>query len=219
MSQIISDDFNRADGALGANWTQLTSIDGLVVSSNTAANDGGSVAAQGHVIFTGASWTGGNDQYAEVSLTAGHVNMDYGPSIRGTGASYAALATYQASVNDNDNVALPGSMLVAIYKRTGGTTTSLASGTFTISVADVIRIEAQGTTIRIKQNGTQILSASDATVTTGSPGLRTFRTAVRAIGDIKMDNFIAGDFSSGVWFRPARRRPFPFKAGSPPPHI
>ena len=60
-----SDDFGRADGSLGPNWTDL-SYGGLAISSQAAVGTNGSG-------LTGDAWTAdvfGSDQYSQIELTS-----------------------------------------------------------------------------------------------------------------------------------------------------
>lgn len=198
MAQIVSDAFTRADGALGANWTAAAALAFAVVSN--ACGDNGSSGSDGST-FTGASWTGGADQYAEATIKSQGTVSDSGPMARSTATgATASWNCYAISVNDTDSVALGSSMTCVIYKCATGTFTALggASGSFTISANDVLRIEAQGTTMRFKQNGTTRLTGTDGSIASGQPGLRAFCGNSSIAGsNATYDDFAAGDFSGG----------------------
>lgn len=70
MGQIVSDDFNRTDAAtLGANWTQ-DALGGA--SIGITSNQAKMQATNNFVLdfYSGAGWTGGADQYSELTLIA-----------------------------------------------------------------------------------------------------------------------------------------------------
>lgn len=52
-----------------------------------------------------------------------------------------------------------------------GTPEILATIPGTVNFADVLRLEVVGSTVTLKQNGISVLTASDSSITTGSPGI------------------------------------------------
>jgi hypothetical protein len=205
MGQIVTDNFNRANaGTLGSKWVQIdTSLacwNGI--SSNQAQN--AQSTHDGWTAFTDASWTPGStgDQYAECQVTAISAgNGGGGPAVRcvvgnATGYSiyYVELISIGSSATHN----------IAKYV-SGGAFTSIATWTGTVQSTDVVRIEAQGTTIRAKVNGTQVASVTDNSIAAGFPGLVLEQSG--HVGDTTADNWAAGDFSSPIdWLLPDRGR-------------
>lgn len=215
MGQIVSDDFNRADaGTLGANWTNVSAAN-LQVSGNiaTLATDN-----FGLCTYTGAAWTGGNDQYAEAAVVLLQSGKDMGIVVRSTGTYFSTDSCYLAIINSLDAaVALGSSMRLQLTKSVSNTFTDITNVDMVISANDVIRLEANGTTIRILVNGVVKISVTDSSVTTGNPGIF---ISSGAVNGSKWDNFAAGDFAgAGAAFavdRPrGNKRPFPFLPGSP----
>jgi hypothetical protein len=181
MRQIVTDDFNRANasgaGALGANWTDVT--DGFNIASNQAASR--TAGNDNNDAYTGAGWTGGNDQYAEVTVIA--ASGQVGPTTRND------------TVNENFYLAscegsLGSSITHNLISSNNGTFSTIASFTGTINANDVVRCEAQGTTIRFLVNGVQKASTTNSAWTTNKPGIFAFGTGST------VDNFAAGDFAN-----------------------
>jgi hypothetical protein len=192
MSQIVSDDFNRGNSTgLGSNWTGSVG-GGYDVVSNQASKHGGTNTEAS--VFTGASWTGGNDHYSEVSIITKTSGNDASVTCR---ASSSAETYYVFQINDNDAaVALGSSMRCGMYKVVAGTYTLLGStASFTVSTTDTMRVEAQGTSITSKLNGTTKFGpTTDSGIASGKPGIMGFTGAASSI----FDNFAAGDFISAT---------------------
>lgn len=208
MAQIVADTFVRADGALGANWTNLGVTTTLVISSNRATISG--LSNEALAFFSGAGWTGGNDQYSEAAVGVLQSTKDMAPACRVGGASIAAANAYLFVLNDNDAaVTLPTSSLsVALYKQVSGSFTQIGSSVTGVSLAanDIARLEVQGTTLRGKINGVQIITGTDATLSSGNPGLYIGSGASSAWGNASTVGWAAGDFGGGATrglFRPA----------------
>jgi hypothetical protein len=187
MGQIVSDNFNRADGTgLGANWTDVTG--GFNIASNVASAR--AAAADNVSVFTGAGWTGGADQYSEAAAIIKDASRDMGTIARGASG---AETGYFYIINDNDaGITLGSSMQTHLYKVSAGAFSLVGTATsLVINANDVVRIEAQGTTIRGLINGVQKCSGTDGGISSGNPGLWAFGATCA------MDNWAAGDFSAG----------------------
>lgn len=196
MGMIVSDSFTRADSStLGVNWTPW--VDSAVenkspeILSNQAAT--GSLATHdSYSIFSGAGWTGGNDQYAELNPIKCTNQSGLGPLGRMTvGTNTNTTRGYVAYVDDV-GVSSVNHGLFRIDDNTVKTQLG-SSFTATIVATDVVRIECQGTTIRYLVNGVVKVTATDSTYATGNPGIFLGRDS--AAGDSIADNWAAGDFS------------------------
>lgn len=206
MATIVSDDFNRADNAsLGANWTTISGTVALRILTNQCSSvlTGGVQTG----VFTGAGWTGGQDHWAECKVITKAASSDGGPACR---MSTTAQTFFLCDINTADTVALGSSMTIDVFRVLAGVFTSIAQATLVISSGDVLRCEAQGTTIRGLVNGVQKVSGTNADAMTGKPGLEWWDQVAIC------DDFAAGDFASGtVAFAPRRlSRPFPFRPGA-----
>ena len=170
------DNFNRANGALGSNWTAAMGT--IQVSGNTAiatSLSGGDASA----IWT----TGGTfhaNQFAQTTIASLNGSTDLlGPAVRyntsGSGYTCIESTTTLALQRDDNN----------------GRTNLAINSSVTGSPGDVLRIEANGSTITCTQtsaSGTlNILSATDSTYPAGSPGIFQFGSVAT------QDNWSAGN--------------------------
>jgi hypothetical protein len=150
------DNATRANGAIGANWTVTTG--GINVASNTF---------QGTSSTNNAFWSVNPfaaDQFAEAAVTALNAGTDFiGPSARvSAGGNWYSCVESNASMIFQKNVA--------------GSTTNVVTQTVTGAVGDVLRIEVQGSTVKCFQNGALIITQTDTSLTSGSPGMEFFGT-------------------------------------------
>jgi len=178
MSVLATDNFNRSTG-LGANWTTMPAMSGgiTIVSNLYVAGIGGQSTSGGY--WNAVSFP--NDQYAQgtIQLQA----SGGGPMVRintSTGANYQYIV---------DN---PGSSatLAIYYFAPGPSYTLLGSTTSATSVGDVLRLEAQGTTLRALLNGVVKVTATDGTLGSGQTGLYFYSGQ-----SLYLDDFEAGDLA------------------------
>jgi hypothetical protein len=186
---VATDDFNRANGGLGTNWTDA--VAGLRIQSN-AVDVNTPTDTQ-----TFAYWNGGtfdDDQWAEVDVTpGGGGDGSSGPAVRmdANGNCYLAVCDEFAGnrhelyrVSDN-----------------GTTFTQLASiATNTGTGLRLLRVEATGTTISVFADGIEVISVTNSVLTTGRPGISIYRGSGNP--SAVLDNFSAGD-----WIPPASNVP------------
>lgn len=189
MAVLFTDDFNRADGGLGANWTALDSS--FSISSNVVVPTAtGSDAIQ---IVNAVAWP--NDQYAQIKVPtlAVHANdIGIGLALRCADASNL----YRITVNFSN---------CQVAKVVSGSFTALANLGAGFAVNDTLYAEVQGNTVKVFKNGVQFGGdvGGDAALAAGSAGLMYSSTAVEA----QADDFVGGDFvvpPSGVslaWIR------------------
>jgi hypothetical protein len=203
MAQIVSDNFTRANAAtLGANWTgnyfsSPTLSEDFAIASNRATTNTDARDFSG--FYSGAAWTGGNDQYAEITVQTKAAASDCGPTVRG---ATAAQTFYTCDINNADTAALGSTMSVEVYVVSAGSFTLIGSTVnMVVSAGDVIRVEAQGTTIRGLVNGVQKVSGTNSTLSSGKVGMQCWE------GISTFSLFAAGDFSSGAAFLPKPNLP------------
>lgn len=187
MAEIITDSFDRADGALGANWLAPGSWAAPTIASNQVT----STAAEQAAVFTGAGWTGGADHYVEVTMKASGGGSDCGPCARCATVTFNTFYYFAIpSLGSSDT-----HQLHQVVSQSFTPIGTPFSGT--INVGDVVRIEAEGTTIRGKVNGVTVTSATDSGIASGNPGIFMFDGGTNPA----MDDFAAGDFTAA----PTRR--------------
>ena len=169
-----SDDFNRADGGLGANWT--------------AVSDGGMAIASQQVIGTAAKVTGdmwtattfSGDQYSEVQVTSTSMSgiQWVGPAVRmqnGGQNGYVGIYSWNS-----------GSPVVQLFERSGGGWTQVgAYNSGPLAAGTKLRLVALGNSISFMVNGVQRIGITDSSFSSGAPGIMAFDSATA-------DNWSAG---------------------------
>jgi hypothetical protein len=189
MALPATDSFDRANGALGANWSLgWATIAGFTVVSNTAqlasVNDEG-------VNYWSAD-TFGDNQYAQcVISTIGGAYVGAGPAVR-----YSASGGYHAAY-DQDTGA------IRISRRSGGSNTNIASTSFSVSAGDTLRLEISGSNLTLYVNGTSRLTTSDSTHASGAGGIYGWH----ASPTIAVNNFEAGNLTAAAASIVIPRRP------------
>jgi len=174
----VYDNFNRANGGVGANWTTVTgAAGGLQISSNQLASQ----ATNSESLYTATTLS--NDQFTQVTATTASPGyMD--PIVRGsTSAAASGYHCFAAGASGD-----------GIYKNN---TTLLSAGAVTItwSIGDIFRCEASGgatTTINMFKNGVNVATATDSSSPnlSGSPGVRFGAGTGNSV-----DNFSAGNLN------------------------
>jgi Bacterial Ig-like domain/Putative esterase len=169
------DDFNRADGILGAGWAPM-SDGGLSIVSQEVAGPAGALAGD-----IRSNETYGSDQYSQVEVTSTQLSGGewIGPSVRSqNGGQDTYLGIYFWNYGDPQ---------LRLYKRTGGNWTQLGASydSGPLPAGTQLTLSAAGSTISFKEDGTQRISAIDTTLTGGAPGLMTYDSATA-------DNWAAG---------------------------
>jgi hypothetical protein len=156
---LASDNFNRADGALGSNWTELGSAAGsIVIASNVCVENSGGDSE----FYNAISWP--NDCWSQVTIpTKAATTTNYaGPMVRGNTPG-----------SDNDYRCFNFSGNIYIQKRLNGALSSnLTNAAWTPVNGDIIRLEVSGTALKVFVNNVLVLAASDAGIATGNSGFQ-----------------------------------------------
>ena len=162
-NQVASDNFTRADGSLGANWTMNPGSAGSLQIASHKAEPSTTAGTCGN--YYSAS-TFNNDQYSEIaiatlvdsnSFTDAFVRQDaatnthYGPSFSGGAGSVHTVGLYQ--------------VISGAVKQLGSNTT------LTPQLGDKIRVSAVGTDISFFQNEHLLLQETDSGIASGYPAL------------------------------------------------
>jgi len=162
---VATDNFNRSDGALGANWTADPNDEGAspVVVSNTCRNnannqDGGS--------FWGAD-SFNDDQYSKVQQV----------QLGNSGTTYLGLLTRATTDDKMIHQKDSGNNVAKIWWWNGGSYTAIASASHTFADNKEWIAEAEGTTFRFIVDGSTIASGSNGSApASGAPGVSTNQT-------------------------------------------
>lgn len=165
---MASDNFNRADESpIAAPWTKVGSGSNFNLTSNALVKGSADDSAY---YYSGAAT--GADQYSEAKQVVKPFNNDWGPAVRITGAAIN-MYCYDSYVTDEQ-----------IFKEVAGVYAGIAHAGNDASVAgDVLRLEASGTTLTAFKNGVQRLSGTDASFSSGQPGIFIFEGGAGVIDD------------------------------------
>ncbi|QTD96973.1 hypothetical protein [Streptomyces cyanogenus] len=171
----FTDDFNRANGAPGANWVDLTGLWTIVSNQLSSGTAGGTI------IIRAATAMATNDHSAQVTIAATGA-VSHGVWCRGN----TAFTSGYLWRNDGTSWVL--------FSNVGGSFTSIGSFSGAAVAGDVAKIQAVGSTIKGFVNGVARVTVTDTAVTTGtSVGLRAESTNL-----LRFDDFTAADVTSGV---------------------
>jgi hypothetical protein len=175
-----TDNFNRANAAnLGANWTALNGNIG--VDTNAAY-------ANGAGLEIGVIWNAdvfGNDQYSQATLTANGGAAAIGVLVRGTAGSGGTYYSYYIGGGGDGFLA---HTIAGTWVQIGATD----SGVWAVN--DVLRLEAQGTTLRVYRNGSLFRTVTDTNIASGSAGLSGFDASTGT----KVDTWEGGNIAAAT---------------------
>jgi hypothetical protein len=162
-----SDDFNRADGSLGSNWTDI-SDGGLAIASQAVTGTAGSGISGD--IRTGESYA--SDQYSQVTVTSTQLTGSQwiGPAVRvQNGGQNAYVGIY------NWNNGSPDLML---FERKAGNWIQLGStyNSGPLAAGTQLKLMVVGSTIAFMQNGVERIAVGDTDLSGGAPGIVAFGT-------------------------------------------
>jgi hypothetical protein len=153
-----TDDFNRADGALGSNWSVVSpeSVSPVISGHQLTAAPGVSTYA----FYTGITY--GNNQFAQVTTASGLgvVNL------------MVRASNYAVANHANGYIGQTFDTGWRILRLDDGVETVVnAGGSYTRNDGDVFYLEAKGSTITFKRNGTVLGTITDTTYTSGVAGM------------------------------------------------
>ena len=162
-----TDDFNRADGGLGSNWS--TMIDG-----------GMAISAQAVVGTRAANYSGNlrtaetyaNDQSSQLQLTSTQLSggqwIGVGVRAQNSGQDlYLGLYWWNA-----------GNPVLMLFERSNGNWTQLGATypSGPLAAGTQLQLSAVGSTITFSQDGIARITATDTTLTGGVPAVMAFDT-------------------------------------------
>jgi hypothetical protein len=160
ISALARDNFNRADGALGANWSSVGSYDTYVVSSNTTHTSAGSALK----IAYNSSVTWPNNQYAKCTVVAPietASDCGGGPMVRIPAGSLFTGYFIQGNTVET-----------RLYAVVNQGFTQLGSDAGPVVNGDILEIRAVGSQITALKNGVIIIGPiTDTSIAAGNAGL------------------------------------------------
>lgn len=173
------------DSFTGTDWQQLTDysanwsyVNGsMLIYSNSVMYDSG---ASGNAIARWNADTFADDQYSQVRIVSMGAAQYVGVAVRCSAASFSC---YGVIVNAG---------YLEFYKWVNASYSSLGfTSSVTFAPNDILRMEANGTTVRVLQNGTERISITDSALTSGQPGL----SALNYNQDSRMDDWQGGNLA------------------------
>jgi hypothetical protein len=168
----VTDNFNRADGALGSNWSAGPSFTAPTIVSNvgSSAND-----SAWHVAHWNTSVnTFVNDQYSEATVLDGSAVTTFA----------GVIVRHQPSTSSG-YFAFPNGGSIKLYRLDSGSFNLLNTLGSGITDGSVIRLEITGTTLNVKVNGTSVGTFTDTNYSSGSPGIASYSSG-------RLDNWTGG---------------------------
>src|SRR5262245_36488256 len=192
MSVLKSDDFNRADGDVGAAYSFLARIEaaaGFAVVSNEVAAKQGTANSYQWAYRNDQSWP--DDQYAEITRNDQIAFPFSGACRLGTGGG-GFVNGYQ-TIDD-------GVTKEILYRMDDGNFNNIGESAGRIATGSAVKIRAVGSAIEVDDDGSEIISVTDATYASGHAGF--FGYWDGGVNRPKGDNWEGGDFESGAAPRP-----------------
>jgi hypothetical protein len=167
------DSFDRADAtSLGGNWTNQTSAR-IGVSGNRAVAGGG---AAFHCAYWTAA-TASSDQFSQVVVRTVSPSTRYVfATVRASGTTDASRSHYYIGTDGSG-----GAGHLELNKVVNGTISGIAAFNTSFGDGDLLRLEVQGTRLRVYKNGTQLgPDHTDSSLTSGQPGMCLYGTGAAA---------------------------------------
>jgi hypothetical protein len=155
---IVSDNFNRANGGLGSNWETVGAGPALEIASNFVIAP--STNAEARVSLWNGSFE--DDQWAEAFIDFQAATGSLGLEVRDDGTGTTSYF-FQWAADDGGTI--------NIYKNIAGSFTVLDEVTGVGTGEAYIRLEAIGTSIKVYADGVEVMSATDSDITSGRPGI------------------------------------------------
>jgi hypothetical protein len=183
FTQLAADNFHRADGPVGANWTAFDGIPLFTILSNLAVGD--LSAGQGFGFYTGVSVP--NDQYATLTLSSFDQTNQSAEAAVFLRVASDFSTFYSASIRPQGN----GTSFLTVSSQAG---TIYTGSPFIAQLGDVLLAAIVGTTLIAQYNGVTVLNTIDTASASGMTGLFVgFNGGSQA--SISVSNFTVG---SGV---------------------
>ncbi len=153
---IASDDFNRADGGLGANWTTSKFVAHPPQIASNQAVGGNALGGTSGAIYTAVTF--GPDQYSKMVISAKGAG-DFAPWVRAVSPGDTVSGYYAEWTSGSQ---------VQIFKTTAQFLASASIGI--LNIGDAIELRVSGTTLSAYLNNTLVVQATDSDHATGQPG-------------------------------------------------
>jgi hypothetical protein len=184
---VVSDNFDRSDrNPITPNWSSDATDNAMAIVSHQAVGSGGT---------SGAFWNAdviGDDQFSEAEIAV-HPSSSFwlGVTVRA-----AADGTQYLLIAFNNG----GTDSWMLFKRAGtGSFVQIGSTVLTaIVVGQVMRLEAEATTVTAKIGGTPIITQTDSDIAGGAPGISAAMPSTDPVNGA-LDNWSGGDVTADVF--------------------
>ena len=187
MALPASDDFNRSDGAVGANYTTRLFVGataGMVVNSNECKASG--VGSS----WSMATWTADtfpDDQFAQFKMV--NQSAYCGVVLRWSDGGGGAANCYLWFNTDGDNWVM--------YRMDAGSFTLVYNGPTLFATNSIFKAEAIGSDFKVYDDGVQDCTTQvDATYASGEAGIWGLDDGSPSVG--RLDDFLAGAIAGGI---------------------
>lgn len=191
-----SDNFNRANEnplSDGGNWSTGPGASSDIQLVNNRVRN---VTTQTESVARRGSPTFAADQAAEIAVVTRNSTEDYGgPAVRINSSDadhYFLRPAFTGTTLQIRRVDDTGTL--------AGTTLGASFGTFALN--DVLRLEAIGSLLIAKQNGTILATRVDTTYATGQPGISLWNNYTD-VADLELDNWSAEDLTKTRLYLPS----------------
>jgi hypothetical protein len=180
----VSDNFNRANGDVGSNWTDvLTGAPGrIIITSNEVGS--GVTGTEKACTYTGAALTSANHS----------VSVKY---VAGTSCVLSILARNVGSGASRNGYAMQVNLLtnlIRVLRIDAGVETERAQIAHTATPGNVYRFQLINTGLTVFVNETQLISTADGVYSAiGAPGIGVYNDLS---SDDRYDDFLASDITS-----------------------
>lgn len=164
---LASDNFNRADGGLGASYHSLDSS-ALEIRSNQVREVVAPDGNDGIAAYTAITWP--DNQYSKIKIIAASANRGVYPFVRSNNVVFASGAGSMYFAYIIGPLGSSVTLILAKFIDHAYTELFNSGATKTINVNDILEIRAIGTTISVWLNGVQQTSQIDGSLTTGYAG-------------------------------------------------
>src|ERR1700722_18046595 len=160
----VSDNFNRANGTLGAGWTDM-SDGGMAISSQVVVGTKSSYSGD---IRTGETYLSNQSSQIEVTSTQLSGGQWIGAAVRAQNAGQNLYLRLYFWNNGNPELML--------FKRISGSFTQLGSSSFqgALAAGTQLNLSVSGSTLTFSQNGVARITATDTSLTGGAPGIMAY---------------------------------------------
>ena len=163
-----SDNFDRANGNLGPNWTNMA-VGGLAIANDQVT--GTSPSGNSGDIRTAETYT--SDQYSELQVGSAPLSGTQwiGPAVR---AQAGGQSLYIGIYYWNN-----GSPLLMLFKLVNGTWTPLGTpySAGPLAPGTELQLMAVGSSVSLAENGVVVVSATDSSLTGGAPAIMAYGTS------------------------------------------